>query len=223
MCKDPKYVPPAPVSQRQLKITNAELKLSVSVVPHEDMSLRQLRDMVCTQNNLPPDQYGFQHPTTGAHLLLDMVLEQLEGDATNEIKLYQLPKRPGSSSRKSSKIAIKEEGDATRQVTKLLGAIFFFTPATASKYQEYPVMKSNKFGVKQDRILGIDANRIVRLIPDKKTHSKKSYELVSEVLRAQMIPAKPGNFVVEFKGKTFKYESAQAGILSYFIRVQTEL
>lgn len=55
---------------------------------------------------------------------------------------------------------VVEEGDATKNVSKILGPIFFFTPLTAKKYQVYLVFKMNKFGVKQARQMGIDGERI---------------------------------------------------------------
>ena len=91
-----------------------------------------------------------------------------------------------------------EEGDAPRNISKRVGAIFFFTPITAKQHQvwlcvysifnrtkttltllllvahplsvfkQYNVCKSNKFGLKQQRIMGIDAERITNTIPDKR-------------------------------------------------------
>jgi hypothetical protein len=44
-----------------------------------------------------------------------------------------------------------ELGDAPKAITKRVGPVFFFTNQTAAKYQEYQVVKINKFGVRQER------------------------------------------------------------------------
>lgn len=46
--------------------------------------------------------------------------------------------------------------------------MFFFTPQTAVKFQEYNVIKVNKFGVRQERIMGIDDKFVTNAIPDSK-------------------------------------------------------
>ena len=45
-------------------------------------------------------------------------------------------------------------------VTKRVNPVYFYTPQSAVKYQEFNVIKVNKFGVKQERIMGIDINRL---------------------------------------------------------------
>lgn len=104
-----------------------------------------------------------------------------------------------------------EKGDASAQIFKKLGAIFFLTPSSATKYQQYTVIKGNKFGAKQERIMGIDAERITNSIPDKKgTAAKKPVRFMKDVVKAALIPNKPRFFLIEFKDKTYKYEANQA-------------
>ena len=43
---------------------------------------------------------------------------------------------------------------------------FIFSDVTASRYKEYQVVKVNKRGVRQDRILGIDRQKIYNIAPD---------------------------------------------------------
>lgn len=79
-----------------------------------------------------------------------------------------------SLQRKKSQLVIPklEEGDAPRQITKLLGPMFFFTPTTATRFKQFTVWKWNKFGLRKDRFLGVDAERITITGADKRSKSK---------------------------------------------------
>jgi hypothetical protein len=150
------------------------------------MTLKELREIVCTKRVLPVEQYAFQILDSNVVINPDNTtlgeLNEREG-----LRLVESKKQGRGNSataslqRKGSTRNIParvEAGDAPRQVSflleivllvvmvmiqisKVLGPIFFLTPATASQYKSYNVMKYNKFGAKQDRIIGIDSERIV--------------------------------------------------------------
>jgi len=111
---------------------------------------------------------------------------------------------------------VNETGDASKQVTKRLGPMFFYTSQSATEYQEYLVVKIKNFAVKQERILGIDDRRITNSIPESKIKNqekttKRPERLLSEVLRTWIVATKANLFCIEFKdGRVYKYESQQA-------------
>ncbi len=114
-----------------------------------------------------------------------------------------------------------EEGDAPRQLSKVLGPIFWLTPTTASKYkvsiiviswvlsgQQFNVIKYNKFGAKQERVIGLDSERIITV------NRQSPMRYIKDVLKATTMLDKPRHFQIQFKDKTWRLESDYAGKLS---------
>jgi len=123
-------------------------------------------------------------------------------------------------------------GDASKQVTKRLGPVFFFTNQTAVKHQEYKVIKVNKFGVKQERVMGIDDKKITNSIPDdnntKGTEKVKRPERgIEEVSKCWLgTGARNAQFFIEFQDQTYRYEAPQAeeivAKINYLLKMQQE-
>ena len=93
----------------------------------------------------------------------DMGNDELEDDRFSNRKSLSKPhslQRRGTSSRRSS-------SDGSQQQTK---KTFIFNPLTAAEYKEWQVMKTNKWGMKQRRWLGLSLTKIT----NKKADSNRS-------------------------------------------------
>jgi hypothetical protein len=107
-----------------------------------------------------------------------------------------------------------ETGDAPKNITKRLGPMFYLNNLNAAQYQEYSVVKINKYGTRQERTLGIDNRAISNKIPENKVKSAKKQPKHSELLLREVVKVGlsgvSNQFFIELKTKTNKYESAKA-------------
>lgn len=112
---------------------------------------------VCRRRNLPATEYTFVDPDD----LQEIDLQQTLGD----IGLGEL-----QCIRKSDLAEARKARQSQQQTTaraKKTGPLFFLTPAIAAQYKTYQVIKVNPYGVKQKRMMGIDATRITNFKPGK--------------------------------------------------------
>jgi hypothetical protein len=126
------------------------------------MSLRELRDIVCEKRGLQSDSFILQ-PLNDASFPVEMnmvlgeipekiglrlvensmlsILQPIANPFFTEKKLshlHTLKRRSRSLIGGNSFPKLVEEGDAPKPITKLLGPMFFFTPATAMRYKVRP-------------------------------------------------------------------------------------
>jgi len=93
--------------------------------------------------------------------------------------------------------------------------MFLYTQQTAIRYQEFSVVKlNNKFGVRQERAMGIDDQYITNAIPENKVSKtndkvKRGKRALSEVQKVWQ-NAKTTEFFIKYKDQTYRYESNQA-------------
>jgi len=111
---------------------------------------------------------------------------------------------------------------------------FVFSDVTASRYKEYPVVKVNKRGVRQDRVLGIDRQRLYNIARDTEENqdgfrgwglktmgfrsgsggTKHPSHQIRDILDASMCSDAPCDFVLRIKDalefsrqKEYRYEA----------------
>jgi hypothetical protein len=112
---------------------------------------------VCRRRNLPATEYTFVDPDD----LQEIDLQQTLGDiGLGELQCIR--KADLAEARKA-----RQSQQQTTARTKKTGPLFFLTPAIAAQYKTYPVIKVNPYGVKQKRMMGIDATRITNFKPGK--------------------------------------------------------
>jgi len=102
---------------------------------------------------------------------------------------------------------------------------YIWSPAAVSTYVQYSVIKINKYGQRQERIMGIDRERITNSLPlnkqfkgNKQSKTNQPLRHVSDVVRAYMVdrPAQSNPnarklFCIEFKDHvTQEFESEKA-------------
>eukprot|EP01086_Lenisia_limosa_P017988 TRINITY_DN952_c0_g1_i5.p1 TRINITY_DN952_c0_g1~~TRINITY_DN952_c0_g1_i5.p1 ORF type:complete len:380 (-),score=43.82 TRINITY_DN952_c0_g1_i5:31-1170(-) len=81
------------------------------------------------------------------------------------------------------------------------------TLTSASQYKEYDVVKVNKFGISQNRVMGIDGNSIYNLLPKHlrgKKEVKRNSRRFEEVIEARVVTANPSHFSIEYGGPNVK-------------------
>jgi len=135
------------------------------------MFLRELMQQVCAKPNvyLDPDKHVF--------VLLPQASgnEELDLDTTAVEKLFKLPafdaaepklyirqRRYEDAPRKKRCATLRAPSEAHARDEKK-DTDFIFSETTASRYKEYNVVKVNKRGVKQERVLGIDQQRLYNI------------------------------------------------------------
>lgn len=96
------------------------------------------------------------------------------------IYAYELQKKTYADSIRISKPVLKGGiGVNNRQGTNT--APFVYTEATAMVYQEWRIVKKNKYGQKQPRIIGVDGKLVYNSKRDKDKSSKKVFNAQREV------------------------------------------
>eukprot|EP01119_Soliformovum_irregulare_P000975 TRINITY_DN1071_c0_g2_i8.p1 TRINITY_DN1071_c0_g2~~TRINITY_DN1071_c0_g2_i8.p1 ORF type:complete len:426 (+),score=134.91 TRINITY_DN1071_c0_g2_i8:44-1321(+) len=158
----------------------------VSTAFDKHIKLGELLQIVARKRALTnPDDYFFEDYETGAPLTLDMTLGEIPSPQVRIVlgteRKHKKNRSIGFSTKSLRKTASNQNmgidlpGDAPKAVTKRLGPIFHHTPHTASKYQAFQVIKVNKFGKAQERMLAIDAKKMYNFLPEKgKTADKKT-------------------------------------------------
>jgi hypothetical protein len=110
---------------------------------------------VCRRRNLPATEYTLVDPDD----LQEIDLQQTLGDiGLGELQCIR--KSDLADARKA-----RQSSQTAR--AKKTGPLFFLTPAIAAQYKTYQVIKVNPYGVKQKRMMGIDATRITNFKPGK--------------------------------------------------------
>jgi len=98
---------------------------------------------------------------------------------------------------------------------------FIFHPSSADSCAQYNVVKTNKYGKRQERILGIDGERITNGYPYSAKPgrtTRRPTRLVSDIVRVYLVnsPSLRGSsmtnrqFCIEFKDSTQAFESEKA-------------
>eukprot|EP01113_Clastostelium_recurvatum_P021586 TRINITY_DN255_c0_g1_i3.p1 TRINITY_DN255_c0_g1~~TRINITY_DN255_c0_g1_i3.p1 ORF type:complete len:588 (-),score=140.52 TRINITY_DN255_c0_g1_i3:629-2392(-) len=98
---------------------------------------------------------------------------------------------------------------------------FFFPPSSASEYVQYPVIKTNKYGKRQERIMGIDGERITNSHPSSAkpgSRTRRPSRALQDVVKVSLAPNKGSayhlgltrQFFVEYKDSTQVFESDKA-------------
>ncbi|KAJ4462742.1 hypothetical protein PAPYR_759 [Paratrimastix pyriformis] len=108
------------------------------------------------------------------------------------------------------------QGPAPQQDLATLSHNFVFSEVTASQYKEYTVIKINKYGLRQERVLGLDCDKVYNIVAK---HSglfnlkrpKRAWHFVDDLQGIEEGPG-PVQFVLEFlsQGDTtrYRYEAA---------------
>jgi hypothetical protein len=218
----------------------------------KSLSLGQVLEKVCSKRQLDPMVHYFVY-TTGnkdVEINLDALVSDLE---TTEVTMkcrisrkhtVKNPLRPTLRSRSRNDVfAPSSEGHDSLappvlnpKLSRHLGVPkeFFWSPASVATYVQYTVIKINKYGKKQERIMGIDRERITNSMPVTKPHkTNRPARLMSDVVKA-FIPERPTPispsirkpFSIEFKdGKTQDYESEKADEIvarvNYIVALET--
>eukprot|EP01114_Cavostelium_apophysatum_P009724 TRINITY_DN2296_c0_g1_i2.p1 TRINITY_DN2296_c0_g1~~TRINITY_DN2296_c0_g1_i2.p1 ORF type:complete len:440 (+),score=103.95 TRINITY_DN2296_c0_g1_i2:283-1602(+) len=228
----------APVPLFKVFLPNEEGFVSVTL--HVETTLKQVLEAVCKKRALSPDSYGFEFydppPKGSASLALHQTLGEL---GLTRLRLVEKSKSAKEKSdirrmRKSASIGAAKDlelgGDAPKPITKRLGPMYL-TPQTAAAYQEFAVIKFNKFGIKQDRTMGIDDKYIVNSIPDAKVSKnndkvKRPQRPTSEIQKVWMNSNKPSEFYIKYRDQTYRYESKDSeeivAKLGYLLKVRDE-
>jgi len=99
------------------------------------------------------------------------------------------------------------------------------------KFQEFSVIKVNKFGVRQERTMGIDDKFLTNNVPENKVTKsndkvKRPKRSLSELQKVWLNANRPNEFILKFKDQTYKYESQQSeeivAKLSFLLKLADE-
>ena len=122
--------------------------------------------------------------------------DELEEDRFSSRKSLsaQPIQRRGTSSRRAS-----SDGSQTKKT-------FIFNPLTAAEYKEWPVTKTNKWGIKQRRLLGLSLTKITNKKADSNWSEnqpsrdvKRRERNISDVAKVEMGGNSPCVFSITYK------------------------
>eukprot|EP00002_Diphylleia_rotans_P025123 TRINITY_DN4974_c0_g1_i1.p1 TRINITY_DN4974_c0_g1~~TRINITY_DN4974_c0_g1_i1.p1 ORF type:complete len:501 (+),score=105.77 TRINITY_DN4974_c0_g1_i1:70-1572(+) len=180
----------------------------VNVSP--DMLIGDLLNLITKKRNLDPAKYCFQHPTIPGAIPADRTIQSLN---TENILLCpsrtlhgkkvpdQLPFTPAMSPAMGNEFEIP--GSVIEDDAQLMVPVF--SEFTASQYKEYDVYKTNKHGVRQERIMGIDREKIYNMLPKNANGflgskaAKRPSRYIEDVHSIRLEEDRPSFFTIVFK------------------------
>jgi hypothetical protein len=169
---------------------------STSKVQYQpDLKLSDLLKQICKKRVLFPSDHYFTVPGSDQPCNLNLTMDQISGC---ELTLCENVSVPASNSGgDDSSITSKPE--------------IFWYDGLAFQYRSYDVVKIKKYGAKQERVLGIDKDRIANMPPTlntKKHSAKRPSRFIRDVTRITDLENKPKQFIIEYSdGKTYTYEA----------------
>jgi len=98
---------------------------------------------------------------------------------------------------------------------------FLFNDITAAKYEEWDVIKTNKWGKRQKRVMGIDYHKIYnKQRKDSKkgplSHAvKRAERLIADVLDIQPLKDKPAGFYIVYREHSTSGVDSETAMLQY--------
>jgi len=161
---------------RVLKVHMPDASYMHLPYPDETTPLNKLLITICEKRSLPATEYSLFDGGTQSELDMDLPV----GTGLGIIRLVRKPDAAGialqatapqsqvgsgSPSLARARASIRSsksdsKGSINSVQRNASGPLFFLTPAVAAQYKTFPVVKVNKYGVKQFRIMGIDATSI---------------------------------------------------------------
>lgn len=175
-----------------------------------DMVIRDLLQLVTKKRKLNFNGYCFQLPTVPGAIGMDRTIQSL---GTEEVMLSparimgsrrvpeDLPSTPAS-------VAATElpEEPASFQEEQQRRDFIVYSEFSASQYKEFLVIKTNKHGVRQERIMGVDRDRIYNMLPKTANGflgakaAKRPSRFVEDLVEVQYDDeSRPADFVLVFR------------------------
>ncbi|GAM22160.1 hypothetical protein SAMD00019534_053350 [Acytostelium subglobosum LB1] len=176
-----------------VKITLPDSSIT-KVAYQPDMKLKELLMNTCKKRKLIMAEHHFEQ--NGSVIDPELTLDKL---TSLEIVLV-------------SKLRRSMSGDGTMLVgednTGDHEDIFWYD-LLAYQYKQYEVVKLKKYGSKQERIIGIDKERITNMSPNlkKEQETKRPTRMIKDIAKVALAE-KPKHFTIEYiDGKTYLYEA----------------
>jgi len=234
LCKDPDFTAYNNGGKVTLKVVLPSTEYQVLSI-HPTLTLKQVMEKVCQRRMLDPTSHYFISSKEGGSepFELDTLISEL--DATeivmkckagrSRLNMKQAPQHIRKKSKAELIDSLPNLTGSTPQVVnskvsqKLgLPQQFFFSPSTVAQTVLYAVVKINKYAKKQDRILGIDSERITNSMPPNSRNGKTHMpvRMITDVIKAFIVdrPSPFQNyrkpFCIEFKDGIREYESDKA-------------
>jgi len=186
-----------------VKITLPDSSIT-KVAYHPEMKLRELLLNTCKKRKLYPSEHYFTLEG-GSIVNLNMTMDQLGSE--NLILVSNIRKSiggPGASEGTFSPTGGHNDENGSN-LSDGPTDIFWYD-ALAWQYKTYEVVKLKKYGSKQERILGIDKERIMNNSP-KEQETKRPARLIKDISKVALLD-KPKNFTIEYNdGKSYIYEA----------------
>eukprot|EP00026_Physarum_polycephalum_P002559 Phypoly_transcript_02566.p1 GENE.Phypoly_transcript_02566~~Phypoly_transcript_02566.p1 ORF type:complete len:691 (+),score=108.69 Phypoly_transcript_02566:626-2698(+) len=247
LCKDPESDGVISADSKTFKVILPSKEYQV-LSYKRSLSLGQVLEKVCSKRQLDPLSHYFiySNGNKDVEINLDTLVSDLDiFEVTMKSRMSRKhtvrnPLRPPLRSRSKNDVFAPSNDSHDSMAPPVLNPKlsrhlglpkeYFWSPATVATYVQYNVIKINKYGKKQDRIMGIDRERITNSMPltklNKTSHPARP---MSDVVRAYIsdrpIPASPSNkkpFSIEFKdNQTQDFESEKAATDSNNVVWQT--
>ncbi|EGG24275.1 ras interacting protein [Cavenderia fasciculata] len=186
-----------------IKITLPDSSIT-KVAYQPDMKLKELLINTCKKRKLNFSEHIFQYEN-GQPVNMQITMEQL---GTLDIVLVSVLRR--SMSGDGSVLGVGDDNDGPADI--------FWHDALAGQYKQYEVVKLKKYGSKQERIIGIDQERITNMSPNpkKEQETKRPARLIKDVLKVSLTD-KQKHFTIEYiDGKSYVYECKSHPLASMF-------
>lgn len=159
-----------------------------------DMLMKDLLSTFCSRRGLNPEHYILRLPTSEAQLPRDVTVLSL---GANQVVVQPLQSAPPHD------FSVPAEPPSTEQVEEVQPLIL--SELAAGAYKEFHVVKTNKYGVMQERIMGIDHDYVHNKLPSgisgflgaKKT--KKESRAIADITRLAPLADRPHCLMIEFK------------------------
>eukprot|EP00698_Gefionella_okellyi_P016283 TRINITY_DN4655_c0_g1_i1.p1 TRINITY_DN4655_c0_g1~~TRINITY_DN4655_c0_g1_i1.p1 ORF type:complete len:506 (-),score=86.49 TRINITY_DN4655_c0_g1_i1:10-1461(-) len=159
-----------------------------------DMLVRDLLAIFAARRGINPEQYAVRLPTSETQLPRDVTVLGVGAD-----QLVVVPLPSALPHDFSAPLDVSQPSEADQQPLIL-------SELAAGAYREFPVIKTNKYGVQQERIMGIDHDYVHNKLPSRQQSgflggrkTKKESRAIADITRLAPMQDKPNALVIEWK------------------------
>ena len=170
-----------------------------------DVLVRDLLIIVSEKYDMNPSEWVFHYASPGGDHHGDNRLVSLD-QTLQAAKLDEVLLQPRDGrSRKGRSVSVLSSSSQDADRTHF----FFFSDSTAAVYKEWPVLKINRYNSRQERVLGIDGDRLYNMMTKSQggKKPKRGARLIRDVTAVSLgekLPPPAGNSTpTSRKGKAF--------------------
>ncbi|RHZ23214.1 hypothetical protein DYB31_002320, partial [Aphanomyces astaci] len=200
--------------------------------PNENHSVIPIKDGTTGKDLLPMLKKKHRLPMLDEYILKVTEADKLRLDLPSEIIDLETNLKP-LGLQEVTLARTTEDGDAVSKNVRPLPSTFMYNDVKAAMYKEWTVIKTNKYGKRQHRMLGVDSHKVYNSKVGERamisrTNIKVAERPISSITWLRFLPG-PCDFQIQYSQpdeETIDYSAATAyecGTLVSMLMLRTEI